>query len=123
MGLRRDPTANLLTRRRFVEGLACVGAASLWGRAAAGQSSPIRGGPPVLAGDRFDLEIGQLAVSITGRQRLATVVNGSLPAPILRFREGDDLTINVRNRLAEPTSIHWHGLLLPNKMDGVPGLT
>jgi FtsP/CotA-like multicopper oxidase with cupredoxin domain len=57
------------------------------------------------------------------QQRLATAVNGSVPAPILRFREGDTLTINVTNRLAEPTSVHWHGLLLPNGMDGVPGLT
>jgi CopA family copper-resistance protein len=123
MSFQRNSTANLLTRRRFVEGLAWVGAASLWGRAALGRSSAVQGGPRALAGDRFDLEIAQLAVNITGRQRIATVVNGSLPAPTLRFREGDALTINVTNRLAEPTSIHWHGLLLPNDMDGVPGLT
>lgn len=123
MGFHRDPTNKPLTRRRFVEGLAWVGTAGLWGRAALGQSSAVHGGARVLAGDRFDLEIAQLAVNITGRQRLATVVNGSLPAPTLRLREGDALTINVTNRLAEPTSIHWHGLLLPNDMDGVPGLT
>ena len=58
-----------------------------------------------------------------GRRRIATVVNGSLPGPILRFREGETVTLNVRNTLAESSSIHWHGLLLPNAMDGVPGLT
>ena len=54
--------------------------------------------------------------------RIATVVNGSLPAPTLRWREGDTVTIRVRNELAEHTSIHWHGLVLPANMDGVPGL-
>jgi len=80
-------------------------------------------GPPVLSGERIDLTIASLPVNLTGRARFATAVNGSLPAPLLRVREGDSLVINVTNRLAEPTSIHWHGLRLPNEMDGVPGLT
>ena len=46
-----------------------------------------------------------------------------MPGPILRWREGDTVTLSVTNRLAEPTSIHWHGIILPNPMDGVPGLT
>jgi CopA family copper-resistance protein len=54
---------------------------------------------------------------------MATLVNGSLPAPTLRWRQGDAVTIRVRNELAEPTSIHWHGILLPANMDGVPGLS
>ncbi|MCJ9711008.1 copper resistance system multicopper oxidase, partial [Bordetella hinzii] len=62
-------------------------------------------------------------VNFTGRPRIATTVNGSVPAPVLHWREGDEVTLHVRNRLAESTSIHWHGILLPTGMDGVPGLS
>src|SRR3546814_21128860 len=54
---------------------------------------------------------------------MATTVNGSLPAPTLRWREGDAVTIRVKNRLNETTSIHWHGIILPFQMDGVPGIS
>ena len=112
------------TRRRFVEGIALTGAAGAFWRAPAfAQPSEAQRGAPVLTGDRIDLTIASLPVNLTGRARFATAVNGSLPAPLLRFREGDSVVINVTNRLAEPTSIHWHGLRLPNEMDGVPGLT
>lgn len=105
----------MITRRRFVEGLAATGLAA---------HAPSRAqAMPVLSGSRFDLAIGALPINITGRPRTATAVNGSVPGPILRFREGDTATINVRNSLRESTSIHWHGLYLPNAMDGVPGLT
>ncbi|WP_148315262.1 multicopper oxidase domain-containing protein, partial [Acetobacter aceti] len=53
----------------------------------------------------------------------AVGVNGSTPAPILRWRQGDTVELNVTNRLDEPTSIHWHGLRVPAHMDGVPGLS
>ena len=76
-----------------------------------------------LTGNRLDLTVGPVPINITGRARTATAVNGTVPAPILRFREGETVTINVTNRLDEPTSIHWHGVRLPNSMDGVPGLT
>ena len=112
------------TRREFVQGLAVAGLASTApGRFAYGAAAAPALGPAVLSGDRFDLSIGTLPVNITGRPRMATAVNGSVPAPTLRMREGDTVTINVTNRLNEPTSIHWHGILLPNAMDGVPGLT
>jgi|TARA_Y100000815_G_C13343020_1_gene500815 CopA family copper-resistance protein len=62
-------------------------------------------------------------VRIGGKAGLATGINGTLPAPLLRFREGDDVTLNVTNRLDEDTSIHWHGLLVPFHMDGVPGVS
>ena len=64
-----------------------------------------------------------MPVNITGRRRIATVVNNAMPGPLLRLREGSDVTIRVHNRLPETSSIHWHGLKLPNAMDGVPGLT
>ncbi len=116
------PDGVLLRRRRFVEGIgALAGVASLaptkgW---ASGGSSEM----PQLSGNRFDLTVGALPVKVTGRKRIATAVNGSVPGPILRLREGETVTINVRNTLRETTSIHWHGTLLPNAMDGVPGLT
>ncbi|MFI5031417.1 MAG: copper resistance system multicopper oxidase [Reyranellales bacterium] len=106
----------MITRRRFVEGLAATG---IGARVLSSPASAM----PVLAGSTFDLTIGALPVNITGRSRVATAVNGSLPGPTLRFREGDAVTVNVRNTLHESTSIHWHGLYLPNAMDGVPGLT
>jgi CopA family copper-resistance protein len=108
------------TRRRFVQGLAACSAASLFWRPAAYAQG---GAAPVLSGDRFDLEIAPMPFNVTGRPRIATVVNGMLPAPTLRWREGDIVTLNVTNRLDEDSSIHWHGILLPAAMDGVPGLT
>jgi len=77
----------------------------------------------VLAGTGFDLFIDQAPVNLTGRHRTALTINGGLPGPLLRWREGDTVTLRVKNRLAEPTSIHWHGILLPSNMDGVPGLS
>ncbi|MFQ6721570.1 copper resistance system multicopper oxidase, partial [Bordetella pertussis] len=79
--------------------------------------------PEVLSGTEFNLEIGRTPANFTGAARMATTVNGSIPAPILRWREGDTVTLRVTNRLDEDTSIHWHGILLPTGMDGVPGLS
>jgi CopA family copper-resistance protein len=81
------------------------------------------GSQPVLSGTQFALEIGSMPINITGRPMVATGVNGSVPAPILRWREGDTVTLAVTNRLSEPTSIHWHGIRTPSAMDGVPGLS
>jgi len=78
---------------------------------------------PELVGTEFDLEIVQVPVNFTGRPRLATAVNGSVPAPTLRWREGDTVTLRVHNRLDEMSSIHWHGIILPAEMDGVPGIS
>jgi CopA family copper-resistance protein len=78
--------------------------------------------PQVLDGSQgpIDLTIGETSVLIGDRMGRATTVNGSLPAPVIRFREGDDAVIRVTNTLEEDTSVHWHGILLPNGMDGVP---
>ena len=76
-----------------------------------------------LTGNTFDLSIGERPVNITGRTRMATAVNGLMPGPTLRFKEGETVIVKVANRLSEPTSIHWHGLRLPADMDGVPGLS
>jgi FtsP/CotA-like multicopper oxidase with cupredoxin domain len=77
----------------------------------------------VLSGTEFDLEVSSLAVNYTGARRIATAVNGQVPGPLLRWREGDVVTLRVANRLRVPTSIHWHGVIVPADMDGVPGLS
>lgn len=64
-----------------------------------------------------------MPVNYTGAQRLATTVNGSLPGPTLRWREGAIVTVHVTNRLRVPTSIHWHGLIVPFRMGGVPDIS
>ncbi len=68
------------------------------------------------------LTVERKDVMVTGRSVSAITFNGQLPGPTLRFREGEDVTIHVTNKLDENTSVHWHGLLLPGMMDGVPGL-
>ncbi|MEO5596942.1 MAG: copper resistance system multicopper oxidase [Lysobacteraceae bacterium] len=114
----------LPSRRRFVQGLAAGGAlAATAGWAGRAWASPSSATVNELSGTQFDLSIGQLAVNFTGRARSAISVNGALPAPLLRWREGDTVTLRVRNTLASTSSIHWHGILLPTAMDGVPGLS
>ncbi|WP_085617841.1 MULTISPECIES: copper resistance system multicopper oxidase [unclassified Pseudomonas] len=112
------------TRRSFVKGLAAtglLGGLGMWRAPVWAVTSP--GQPNVLSGTDFDLYIGELPVNITGTARTAMAINGSIPGPILRWREGDTVTLRVRNRLQQDTSIHWHGIILPANMDGVPGLS
>ncbi|CAM5378862.1 CopA family copper-resistance protein OS=Eoetvoesiella caeni OX=645616 GN=DFR37_104298 PE=4 SV=1 [Eoetvoesiella caeni] len=118
---------SVMPRRRFVQGLAAGGVLlglSPFARAAGMRSDGTStGSAAVLSGTEFNLEIGESPVNFTGSPRMATTVNGSLPAPTLRWREGDTITIHVKNRLNETTSIHWHGIILPFQMDGVPGIS
>jgi FtsP/CotA-like multicopper oxidase with cupredoxin domain len=71
----------------------------------------------------YDLVIGETPVNLTGHAATATTINGTLPGPTLRWREGEEVTIRVTNRLDRPSSLHWHGILLPYTMDGVPGVS
>jgi len=114
-----------ISRRTFVKGLAAGGAVvgfGLW-RAPAFAQGHTRAAWTSLSGTEFDLRIAETPVSVTGDPRMAITVNESLPAPTLHWREGDTVTVRVANTLAEDTSIHWHGILLPANMDGVPGLS
>lgn len=123
---RFKPPFKTLSRRRFVQGLAAGGVlASMPGvlRAAAEQGATRLGTAPVLSGRQIDLVIAETPVNFTGVTRMATTINGSIPAPTLRLREGDSVTIRVTNRLPVASSIHWHGILLPYQMDGVPGIS
>jgi CopA family copper-resistance protein len=115
------------SRRQFVQGLAgsalaFVGARYALGAAEAGGAVSAEGGAE-LSGTEFDLAISALPVNFTGRAGIATAVNNRLPAPVLRWREGDTVTLRVANRLSVPSSIHWHGMIVPADMDGVPGLS
>ncbi|MCX7512197.1 copper resistance system multicopper oxidase [Frateuria sp. STR12] len=120
-----DATRVDLPRRRFVQGLAVGGAVAGFGLLRPGQAhAQARAGhPAVLSGTDFQLDIGRTLVDCTGRVRPATTVNGSLPGPLLRWKEGTTVTLRVTNHLREATSIHWHGIVLPFDMDGVPGLS
>ncbi|MBO9853226.1 copper resistance system multicopper oxidase [Xanthomonas phaseoli] len=117
-------TASGLSRRRFVQGLALGGVAAASGLWRNDACAAAQANPPVLRGSSQSLQIGRLPVNFTGRPRSAITVNQSLPAPTLRWREGDTVSVRVRNALTDqPTSVHWHGLLLPANMDGVPGMS
>ena len=94
----------------------------LW-RPSAWASTDVGQPPTVLSGTDFELTIGETLMNFTGSPRLAVTVNGAVPAPTLRWHEGDTVTLRVTNTLREDTSIHWHGILLPANMDGVPGLS
>ena len=116
--------ANQFSRRQFVQGIAAAGLAvssGAWATSAMPETGRML--MPHLKGKRFDLSIDKKLVNYTGKTKVATVINGSLPAPVLRFKEGETVTINVTNHLKEWSSIHWHGLLLPYEMDGVPGIS
>lgn len=114
-----------LSRRQFVQGVAMGGIVA----GLSLRSGPLFANPSeaaavhTLRGTQFDLSIDKQTVNFTGHNRLATTVNGSLPAPILRWQEGDEVTIRVTNHLDVATSIHWHGIILPTAMDGVPGIS
>ena len=116
----------MFTRRRLLQASAAGGfitsVSSLlpaWARGATSGNT----GLVELAGDSFDLTVGHSPVAIGGRAGHAVTINGTLPGPLLRFREGEKITLRVRNTLEEDTSIHWHGLLVPFYMDGVPGVS
>jgi CopA family copper-resistance protein len=113
-------------RRRFLQtslgSAAALGAGGLfpaWARPASMGNL----GLPALTGTDFDLTVSKFPLRIDGRDTMATGINGTVPAPLIRFREDTPIRLNVRNDLDVDTSIHWHGLLVPFHMDGVPGVS
>ncbi len=119
---------HLIERRTLLRagalGIAGLGLPSLmpaWARSGAhGLSSK---GMPTLTGNRIELTIAESAFTVDGRSGHAITVNGTLPAPLLRLREGENVRLVVHNHLDEDSSIHWHGLIVPMEMDGVPGIS
>ncbi len=113
-----------LGRRRFVQGLATGGALASFGLGSRALAALVQQqGQQTLRGRDFNLSIAQTAVNFTGTPGIATAVNGSVPAPILRWKEGEEVTLRVTNLLPESSSIHWHGIILPSEMDGVPHIS
>lgn len=116
-------TSNL-SRRTFVKGIVATGlvtSSSLTLNASSKISQ--RKKTQELSGTEFNLTIDKINVNITGKPAVATAVNSMITGPTLRWKEDDEITINVTNNLAEDTSIHWHGIILPTHMDGVPGIS
>ncbi len=116
----------MLSRRHFLRTTLGVGTSLAIQGVLPGWAYSARSGNmgiSTLSGKYFDLTISKFPIHIHGRSTEAIGVNGTVPAPLLRFREGEDVTMRVKNNLKEDTSIHWHGLLVPFYMDGVPGVS
>lgn len=116
------------SRRQFVTGAvagaATLGLSSCSSLTSFGNQQPIVHKKAVeIKGNNFHLDLNTLPVNFTGKSRMATAINGSIPAPTLRWQEGETVTLTVKNHMAVDSSIHWHGMILPTEMDGVPGLS
>ena len=118
-----------LTRRGILAGLgagATLAAVPAW---AQGHSMRRHNGPPIrvgfdeVSGKIIDLAVASGRRTVQGRSGHGIAVNGSVPGPLIRLREGQNVRLNVTNHLNEDTSIHWHGLLVPFQYDGVPGVS
>lgn len=119
-----------LSRRGFVRAAgAAAGLAAMPAWAQGHSLHNIKGGAPLrvgfdeVSGAVIDLTVGHGPRVVQGRKGHGIAVNGSVPGPLIRLREGQNVRLNVTNQLGEDTSIHWHGLLLPFHMDGVPGIS
>lgn len=115
-----------IDRRRLLRGaiagggLAAVAHMPAW-------AQPVSGGIakplPTVSGADIALTIDRLKLTIDGKRMQAIGVNGTVPAPIVRLKEGQKVRLSVTNNLDEDSSIHWHGILVPFPMDGVPGVS
>ncbi|AMN49183.1 copper resistance system multicopper oxidase [Psychrobacter sp. P2G3] len=128
---------NMLNRRRFLTGSSTLLGASMLSTLptiansalGANQKNAVINSDkpehkvPILTGKEFDLYVSKKPIIVNGKSSTATLINDSLPAPTLKMREGDTVVIRVHNQMNESTSIHWHGLLVPFEMDGVPGIS
>ncbi|PIB93511.1 copper resistance system multicopper oxidase [Caulobacter sp. FWC2] len=111
----------MIDRRTLMRGALGLGAVGLlpdWALASEGARSPV-----ALSGEAIKLTVGHAMAKIDGRSGHAALVNGTIPGPLIRLKEGQRVRIAVTNTLDEDTSIHWHGLLVPFQMDGVPGVS
>ncbi|HEX6999625.1 MAG TPA: copper resistance system multicopper oxidase [Gammaproteobacteria bacterium] len=124
----RKSTTRTLNRRRLLQSAALAGAAwslpgplPAWARSGTGG---VLRDAVTLSGERIELTVARASFALGGRTGDAVTVNGTIPAPLIRLREGQTARIAVTNALPdEDTSIHWHGVLVPFQMDGVPGVS
>jgi CopA family copper-resistance protein len=114
-------------RRRLLQNVARLGGSLAlgamlpgWARSATPGLAPAM---PTLTGTNIDLTVSHAHVAVDGRAGHSFVINGTAPGPLLRLREGQNVRLSVKNELSEDTSIHWHGVLVPFQMDGVPGVS
>ena len=128
---------NMLNRRRFLTGSSTLLGASMLSTLPSIANSALGKGQqnavvnsdkadhvvPILTGNEFDLYVSKKPIIVNGKSSMATLINDSLPAPTLKMVEGETVVIRVHNQMNESTSIHWHGLLVPFEMDGVPGIS
>ncbi|NNE65032.1 MAG: copper resistance system multicopper oxidase, partial [Pyrinomonadaceae bacterium] len=121
-------TDKTIDRRTLLRGAGAAGMLLAFGKLMpdyvfAGIERVGNSGSTELSGSEIDLSIGETPFNIGERTGTAVTVNGTIPAPLIRLQEGQDVTLRVRNRLNMDSSIHWHGILLPFEMDGVPGVS
>jgi len=121
----RGPRSALARRELLLVAGATGLLASAAGLAPAAAQAPAGAAPgsASVSGTAIDLVIEKVALPIYGRMGSAVAMNRMVPGPLIRLREGEDAVLRVTNRLKEISSIHWHGLLLPPGMDGVPGVS
>jgi CopA family copper-resistance protein len=116
-----------MSRRQAMRGAAFAGGGAAllahfpaWAQpVSSGITSPL----PTVSGEDITLRIARQTMMIDGRPSRAIGVNGTVPAPLIRLREGQNVRLHVINDLDEDSSIHWHGLLVPTQFDGVPGIS
>lgn len=110
-------------RRTLMKGAAALTLAQAFPTWARSGSAGLRPTPDVLSGDTIVLTVRESHFATGGRTAHAITVNGTVPAPLIRLKEGQTVRLAITNRLKEDTSIHWHGLIVPFQMDGVPGIS
>ena len=115
----------IIDRRAFIGGGAAFAAAAglqpAWAKTVShGLAAKSQG---TLTGEDIRMTVSDLSFQVDGKTAHAVGINGTIPAPLLRLKEGQNVRISVDNRLDEDTSIHWHGLIVPFQMDGVPGIS
>ena len=114
-------------RRQVLNGASALGGGLLFSAALpawAQTATPgLKSSLPTLSGPDIDLRIGHSSLNVDGRAGHVVSINGTVPGPLLRFKEGQNVRLSVTNDLDEETSIHWHGILVPFQMDGVPGIS
>lgn len=117
----------LFTRRHFLKSVAAMGLLTGLDRLAPAYASEYTGLRQAMAagevGQAIDLRIQGTAIRIGDQEAKAVTINGSIPGPLVRLREGQTAILRVANQLDEDTSVHWHGIILPAEMDGVPGVS
>ena len=113
-----------MLRRTFVKGTAAASLMTLTATDVMAKTKSKRiNNSNILTGNEFFLDIDYTAVNITGKRAVATTVNGQIPGPTLVWQEGETVTLHVTNHLKKSSSIHWHGIILPTGMDGVPDIS